>query len=127
MAGAAGGGEVGDVLAAEMGNLMRIAGEVLDDAVQVRLDGVDIEGERAAVAVAAMHGAVGRGGPIGVDGGHLVARGAGLLGVSKMEIRETADGARGEDDGAIETDAGEEAWPTRRGHENFPVFAPALM
>ena len=92
--GAAGFVEGGDVLAAEMRNLTRIAGEMLDDAAEVGLDGVDVEGERAAMAVAAVHGAMRRRGPIGMDVGHFVAGRTGLLRVAKMEIREPAERAR---------------------------------
>ena len=48
--------------------------------------GMHVERQRAAVAVAAMHGGMRRVGPGGVDGGHLVAGGAGVAGVAIMKV-----------------------------------------
>lgn len=78
--------DVHDVVFREINWFLWISRKVLHDAVEVRFHGVDVQGQRTAVAVAAVHRAVGGLRPFGVDFSHFVAGDAGVLRIAEVEI-----------------------------------------
>src|SRR5208282_677204 len=115
-----------NVLLGQPDRLVWVAGEMLHHAVDVGAEGMDVERERAAVAIAAMHRGMCRVRPRGVDGGHLVTRGAGVAGVGVMKVRQAAQAGSHDKKAGQQSEIEHEEKPAL--HDlNLLAFQSALM